>query len=384
MNSAGKVWKGRTHVGRIFASGVVLVGAVVAAFAGSAAYGAGTGISISKANCIAEATAAVSRARKPIPLAIPKTPVSTKAIRGKDVWWISPAQAIPFVAAISNGFKEAATAAGLKPHIFDGKGSVTAWNQGVTTAVGQGADAIVLQGIDPRVVSGPLAQAKKRGIPVIDSFTTGRFDKTAPGVSAHVTGDFRSDGKLMADYVLADTKCDANIVTLGSSVFAVHLLINEGITAELKRLCPDCKYKFENIDASKIATTVGPTTQNALRRDPSVNYMIADFDGVATYMVPAIQQLNSDVPVVGHDGVAANLNYIRNDQVQVADFAFPPTAWIGWAEVDQIARLLAGKSPAAQDWIPSQLVDKVNIAQPGKSQFPAYKNYKAQYKKLWK
>lgn len=335
-------------------------------------------------NCMTEATQVVDSAKKPIKFSVASAPLDFSKAKGKDVWFISPTQAIPFVEQISNGFVAGAKAAGLTPHVFDGKGDVNNFNSGISQAVSQKAAGIVLQGIDPSVVKGTLANAKKAGIAVIDSFSSSPNAPLAPGVGAHVTADFTADGKVMADYILQATKCKADVVALGSTIFTVHKDINNAIQTEFKRICASCKFSFNNIDTTQIATTAAPTTQTALNRDPNVNFLVADNDGMAPYMVQAVQQAGKKIPLIGHDGVDSSLKFIREGKVQVADFAFPPTPSIGWAEVDQLGRVMTGQGQIKEDTIPSQLFDKTNLPAKTADQFPQYNGFESKYKAAWK
>jgi ribose transport system substrate-binding protein len=343
----------------------------------------GGGESADVATCLKEAKAGVAEAAAPVKLELDPTPVDFGKVQGGDVWFISATQAVPFLSQISEGFSAAAKEAGLTPHIYDGKGDVNTQNQGIASAISEGADGILLQGVEPAVVSANLAKAKAAGIPVVDSFNTSPSDPLPPGVVAHVTADFFHDGEVMADYVLANTNCEANVEAIGSTVFKVHKDINEGTEQQLSKLSPSSQYEFGNVDFSQLATAVAPVVSSAINSNPDLNFMIADADAVAPYMATAIKQSGKDIPIIGHDGVEANLEEIREGKAQVADFAFPPSPSIGWAEIDQLGRVMTGMEPTEADQIPSQLFDEENLPAAGEDLFPGYADYQAQYAKDW-
>lgn len=334
------------------------------------------------AECIREAQSLTDAARKPIALNVPKDPVNMKAAAGKTVWFISVTQAIPFVAAISDGFKAAATAAGMKAVVFDAKGTVTGFNAGLTQAVAQHADGIALQGINPALVSGALQTAKDAGIPVVDSFNGSPSQALAPGLINHVTADFQSSGKKLGDYILADSKCTANTVIFTTSIFTIHADMTDGATNEIKRLCSGCKVTSEVVDLNTMATGLGPQTETVIRRDPTVTYMLAVFDGQVVFMLPAIESSGKKVKVVSHDGVDANLDYIRQGKVQIADGAFPPNEYMGWAEVDALGRGITHQPPV-DETIPDQLFDKSTLPSTSAAMFPAYVDFAGAFKKIW-
>jgi ABC-type sugar transport system substrate-binding protein len=330
---------------------------------------------------VKEAKAGVDPARAPAKFVVPTANVDMASNKGKTIWYISLTQAIPFIANISNAVKEAGAEAGMKVVVFDGKGDVGTWNQGVDQAVAQGADGIILQGIDPTLVKNGLAKAKAKNIPVIDSFNQNP-DEVAPGIAAHVTTDFTRDGKVMADYVLSKTNCDANVLVFTQSIFHLLVNMNEGIKSEFKRLCPECKLKFVEVDPAKMTTSLGPQTQVALRRDPKVNFIMAAYDGMASLQVPAMQGIGSKVPIISHDGAPQNLEYVRDGKLQVADLSFPPADYTGWAQVDQIGRAMQGDKPEGIS-VPVQLFDKDNVPSDVTKAFPSFGDFRSAFKKVW-
>jgi ABC-type sugar transport system substrate-binding protein len=332
-------------------------------------------------DCVTQAKAGLEPARQPAKFVVPTGSVQMASNKGKTIWYISLTQSIPFIANISNAVKEAGSAAGMKVVVFDGKGDVGTWNQGVDQAVAQGADGIILQGIDPTLVKNGLAKAEAKHIPVIDSFNQNP-DEVAPGIAAHVTTDFTRDGKVMADYVLSQTNCDANAIVFTQSIFHLLVNMNDGIKGEFKRLCPDCKLKFVEVDPAKMTTTLGPQTQVALRRDPKINFIMSAYDGMASLQVPALEGIGSKVPIISHDGTEQNLEYVRDGKLQVADLSFPPADYTGWAQVDQIGRAMTGEKPEGIS-VPVQLFDKENVPSDVKQAFPAFGDFRSAFKQVW-
>lgn len=339
---------------------------------------------VSASSCTSQAQALVRAAKRPMSPNIPKTSFSMKGNAGKTVWWISPGQSIPFAASISQGFAAAAKAAGVKAVIFDGQLSVVKWSQGVSEAVAAHASGIVLQAINPADLSGPLAAAKKAGIPVIDSFN-GNPNSPLGSLYAHVTTNFNQQGKEMAAYELALTKCKTQMGVFSESIYPIYAAMNGGIKSELSKLCPTCSAQFIDVNGNTIATSEGQQLSTLLSRSPGTNALIADADENALYMVPVLKSAGKKIPLIGHDGIAASFNWIRQGTTsQVATVSDCPLPAIGWAQMDEIGRAML-KLPAANDTVPTQLVDKSNV---GRSNavgvmFPGFNNINAQYLKVW-
>jgi ABC-type sugar transport system substrate-binding protein len=348
--------------------------------AGSESSGGGE---MSTASCMKEAAAGVKAAEVPLKLELPAEKVDFSEIEGGNVWFISATQSVPLLTEISKGFTEAAGEVGLTPHVYDGKGEVTTQNQGLEQAINEHADGIVLQGVEPAVVSANLAKATAAEIPVIDSFNTSPEDPLPSGISAHVTADFTTSGEVMAKYVLDKTECEANVEAIGSSVFKVNKDVNEGAEKVFSELCSECGFNFGNVDFTQLATSVQSVVSSAINSNPDLNFGLADADAVAPYMAQAITQTGKDIPIIGHDGVEANLEEIRQGKPQVADMVFPPSQSIGWAEIDQLGRVMTGMEPTEADQIPSQLFDKETLPAKGEELFPEYKEFQQDYLTEW-
>jgi len=330
------------------------------------------------------ARAAVLAAEKPIRFTAASPKFSMSTLAGKSVWYIAPTMSVPFIAAIAAGFKAAGEAAGLKVTIFDGQGNVNTWNQGVSEAVSQGASGIVLQGISPSLVSGPLAQAVAAKIPVIDSLTGNPKDALPTGILAHVSVDYTFGGKLLADWMIADSNGHAHVVIFTSSVYTIYVKMLAGFKAEFRKRCPKtCRIDaVEDVPPTNWATQLGTIASTQLSRHPDVNYFVPVADAMVTYIAPSLTQVKSRVKIISHDGVTTNLDLIRSGKTQQADVSNPPTAAMGWAEVDELGRLMQDLKPVFEN-LPQQIFVRANVGKNDKNLFPYFSNFAAGFKTNW-
>jgi ribose transport system substrate-binding protein len=373
-------------------AGPVAVAAAAAALAACGSSSSGGGGSSAKAEGGGEACTAakqaIAKATKPLQLTLPSESVPMAQIKGKSVWYIAPDMSLPFIAAIAKGFKDAAEAAGLKPTIFDGKGNVNTFNQGVSSAVSQGADGILLQGINPALVSGPLQQATKQKIAIVDSLNGGPDQPLTGGVQAHVTVDYRLGGALMADYVATSTNCKGQAIFFTSSIYNIYKDMVAGFKAELARVCPKCSLAdVVNVAPTDLATKLGGLTSTAAARHPDAKAFVAAYDGQVQFMEQALQERGgSGLEIISHDGVTSNLKQIQGGAgLQTMDVSNPPNEAMGWAEVDQLGRLLTKMKPVT-DALPQQVFVKSNIAgnpDDVAALFPGYAGYQSKWKQLW-
>jgi ribose transport system substrate-binding protein len=306
--------------------------------------------------------------------------VNSSKAQGKTVWDVEFDSSVPLSNDIATGLGQAAASVGLTVKNFDGKGQVALWNQGVSEAVSQHAAAILLNGFVPALVETPFKAALNAHIPVIDAMNGNPTDPLN-GLFAHVTGQFTEYGAQMADLALQKTGCKADIAIFTSTELQTLVDMDQGTQQEVAKLCgSSCKTTIENVSPSSIATATASITQSAIRRDPSINFVIAQYDALGLYVVPALQQAGSSVPVVSQTGSEANLQFVAEGK-QYADLAFPDNRYIGWLAMDEMLRALAGQ-PAVQENLPCQLLihgDSFTPANP----FPNFGDYSAAFKKLW-
>lgn len=334
------------------------------------------------ANCVNQATQAANQVKGTLALKPPPSPVNMKSLAGKSVWMVSAVQD-EFNQTVGTAFQAAATAAGLKGRYVEAEGQVTRMGQLVQEAVTANASGIVLFNIDPNNVSGPLAQAKAANIPVIDFNNGNPTDPLPPGIFGHVAFQFTQQGKDMADWMLADSKCNLHLAQFVLPTFPIDTDLVNATEAEIKRLCSSCTVVDTNFDITTFQTTLGPLAVTVARRNPNINYMNPAFDAFDGLISPAIQQMGASIKLVGHDGNASNLVAMRGGStLQVMTDATPPEPYLGWVLVDQLGRGMTGGQPA--DWgLPGRLVDKTNIGQSDAELFPAYQNYKAPFLTAW-
>jgi ribose transport system substrate-binding protein len=331
---------------------------------------------------VAEAQKLVDAAKKKPTFTAPGPPVDGSALNGKKIWVVTNvnvSQNTPIVA----GIKEAAGLLGAKVTVFDAAGKVPEMNRGMSQAVAAGADAIVMPGIDPALTSEPLDKARAKGIPVVDAYGTSLDTKKLAGNFAHVSILFRDGGKLQADYLIAHSKGEpVNAVIFNDSEFASEVQRAQGMQQELKRLCPKCKVQVKDVQLAKVQTELKTLTQNLLRKDPSINYLLADYDYQAQFIVPGVLAAGAadKVFVVSADAAAPNLDLVRKGQ-QLVDIGEPLT-WSGWALVDEVVRAM-NKKPAIDEKIPQRVLDKSNLP-PTNDEAQMFGNdYIAGYKQLW-
>lgn len=305
-------------------------------------------------------------------------------LKGKHIWIITSTMAVPFVATIAHGVEAAGKAAGVETSLFDGKGDVSEWNRGMAQAVSQHADGIVTIGASPELMKGPTGDALKANIPVIDAVTADKTAPLVPGTFSHVSISFYHSGQLQADYAIAKSGGKAHVLILGDNEFPGEVSRVEGMQKEFSARCPDCAVTVQDTQVGNLGVKLGQMAQTLLRRSPDINMVLPTYDAQAIYVVPAIKAANfsNPVEVIGSDAVPSNLDWIRQDNVQIADVG-EPEVWLGWAALDEVARGMLGL-PAVDEQIPLRLFVKDNLKDVSNDENELFGgDFAAQYSKLW-
>lgn len=370
---------------------IVLVAGVLAlgvAACGGSSGGSSSSVSSNSGNGAAgiqAAKSAVAEALKPLTFKAPGPAFDMGKNRGKTVWFIATTMALPYVATVNKSFIEAAKYAGIKVVTWDGKGSPGEQANGITQAVNAGANAIILQAVDPKLMTAPLQAAAAKGTPVIDA---NNYEPTDPPINGvyHTGFSAAEQGKLSVDYMLANTPSgNVNALFLTSPLYVFYNEVKKAMDTEIKAVCPNtCKITQHAIDFASIATQVPLTTQSAVRQDPSINWVLPAFFAVAPGAVQGLTQAGQlgKVKVMNFNNVPTDLQALKSGKAGFeADFGdYAP--WLGWSEVDQIGRIMAGATPVRGWTNPQRLFTKASPPADPQGNWTGA-DFVAGYKKLW-
>ena len=381
----------RTHHRPLRRAGLIAaaVTASALALAGCSHIGADSGSS-SGGSTAKSANQKEAQKRVDAATAMPKfeanSSIDMKSLAGKNVTIITSTNAVPFVANIAKGAAEAAGVVGWTTQTFDGKGSVTEWSRLVSQAVAQGAGGIITIGASPSQFKPAVAAAKAAGIPLVDVLTADQVkDPLVDGTFSHVSISFYDSGRLQADYAIANGTPTDHILILGDNEFPGEVTRVQGMKDEFAELCPKCDVTVTDTQVANLGTTLQSTTQNALRRDPKIAWVLPTYDAQGLYVVAGIKAAGaaSKTKVVGSDAVSNNLDLVAKGDVQVADVG-EPDIQSGWAGVDMLARAMLKQQPVKPN-IPLRMFTKENLQGVDTTDTSALfgDGYIAGYKKVW-
>jgi ribose transport system substrate-binding protein len=200
---------------------------------------------------------------KQIPAFVAPPNFDISGMKGKTVFLVTAVN-VPFIEAIAAGFTEAATAAGAKAVVWDGKYLPSEWNKGVLSAVAQGASGIVLLGFPPPTVQESLKQATDANITVIDSMVQSDPAGLTPGVFGRAAYNLHDFGSLRADYAICNSNGKGTVLLLNDPKFDAINAVFHGAESEFGRLCPSCTTYIVEMHSLHIPRSIGfliPTVQ---------------------------------------------------------------------------------------------------------------------------
>ena len=366
-----------TTVGTVFLSSEGNVGAVQPTVKHSA--GSQREPAVSTKSCLASANALLNSSEKSVPYTAPGPAFTiTPAMKGKTIWFITPAEDFPYIVSLYQGFEAAAKLAGVSVDVFDGQSSPTVWNTGITEAINSGAGAIVLDGIDEPDISSAYAAAVAAKIPVIS------FD-AEPGTSNYFSYDanLKEEGDYTAAAALVSSGCKGTYVIYGSSIFYAITQWVDAAQQYFKEHCPSCKFVITYLPLSDINTQIGAAAQTAVHEYRNLAAIMTpdvNIPGISAGLVA----IHSKVPVIGYEGYQSDLtDYVAKGITETWDISEPDPVYLGWESLDLSLRAEAGL-PAPNIVFPQRAVDKRILKNLKDNPFPWDSNPQKLFARLWK
>jgi ribose transport system substrate-binding protein len=307
---------------------------------------------------------------------------------GKTLLSIPASSSIPFVQTIQDGMKELAGEVGMNFIDWPNQGKPVQWVQGMNQAIDRKADVVnLLAGINPAALGPQIAKAEAGGAKVVASHL---YDVNQPATNGadSVSIYYEQAGRLLADWVIAKTEGDANVlaVTINEVVSTEPMM--HGIRDEFDKHCGDgCKLSTINTAIADVATRIQPQVQSALVKDPNLNYVIALYDSAeAPFVVAGIRQAGAKgrVKVVTFNGTPSVLKMVKDGDVEMD--VGESLDWISYGIMDQVMRLAGGLDPVADPKLPIRIFDAENVDETGTPPTDSQgygDGYRDGYMKLW-
>jgi ribose transport system substrate-binding protein len=305
---------------------------------------------------------------------------------GENVWVVSSGYAAEAEKIEAEEFKAAAESLGWNVTLKDGKFDPSVQLGAIREAVRAGADAIWLPTIDCEPVKAGLLEAKQAGIVVVSTNATDCEPALFSGETNYEVGDheayLRRFGEIQAIWAIAKTKAEAKVLLVYESDLQATKELNNASKARFEE-CATCEIVGEvSFTGSELGPPLQQKVEQALLKYPAVDVINGNYDGaVETSVAPAVRSSGKEIAVLGGEGVAGNIELIRNGEQAMA--VGYPLGWPAYAAVDAMVRLLAGEAEAGNSGAGFQVVDAEHNLPPKGEPFRPSVNFQQLYKEAW-
>lgn len=288
------------------------------------------------------------------------------ALEGKTIAAIVSGQSAAFVQDFVAGLEDAADVLGASVDVQDSQYDSTKAAELIDKAVASGAAAIITQSVDSTAVAASLGAAADAGIPVVEA--TSRDAGAVPaevadlGVAAISSFCYTCAGTQMADYAVASTDGDVHALLFSVPGVVVSDAMVEGFESRLAELSAGSTVTVVEAPAADWESSLATLTTSNLQTNPNINWLVPVFDAMVGLIEPAIAASGmSNVSIVTYNASGSALSMVADGSIVKADVGGSPY-WLGWASVDQAARVVSGADAVDDVAVPHRIFNENNIA----------------------
>jgi ribose transport system substrate-binding protein len=254
----------------------------------------------------------------------------------------------------------------------------------IQQAVQEGYDGIVLVSMVPETMEAAVNQAFAAGIPM----TCVECDTQSPALQKEVMdvteGGFEP-GQALGDWIIAQSDGQAKVIALLDKYYPIVQNRIRGVAEKIKSSCPDCTYKEVGISTAESTQPGPPTWSSTLSGNPkgTFDYAVAPYDTILSPMANTARQTNrTELSIASFDLSVPGLQAIQQGSPTAVD-AVPPLEYMGWASIDLVARVLAGKKPWTATDLPVRLATQENYQDFPNGYWEPNFDFKAKFQALW-
>lgn len=251
---------------------------------------------------------------------------------------------------------------GAKPFITYCDGKADSWISAVQNAINQKYDAIDLFGIsDIGQLKNVIEEAKSKGIYVQDTHGVD-VTNTNSNTSMSVGCNYGHAGELMALEAIKKVgdPSKVNCLVVADVGWGADDNVRKGITSVFDKY--KVKYKMADVSITDWTEGIGKAVRNAFIADKSYNAVIAYYDNMCLYIVPALQELGIDLKTVtigSFNGNPGLVDYVKQGKL---DFNLGESiGWVACHSADCMIRSFAKSEVHNKSGFAMYFIDTDNI-----------------------
>lgn len=289
----------------------------------------------------------------------------------------------PYCALIQEFAKEAGETLGVDVSNIKSGASASAVSSAFDTAVAQNPAAVITGGNDIELWQNQLKTLQAEETPVV---TVSEMKAEEYGLNPSVNGpaEFDRDGKLMADYVVAEFGTESDVVFYGVPELPFTPVLEGAFNEELATKCPTCKVRSVEVPVETIGNTAPTRVVSDLQQHPETNVAVFGTDEVQIGLPAALKAAGIEIKTLGYGATPTNLQYLEEGK-ETAVLSNDPLM-LGWTAIDEAARLMTGQEPSgpeAEGLNVIQFLRPEDITFDPSKGWTGYPDYKERFEKLW-
>lgn len=292
---------------------------------------------------------------------------------------------VPECAFLAEQSKIAADVVGAELTVVQAGNDAQSTADAFATALDLRPDVIIQAAIDPALWTSQLNAINDAGIPVV-AWTIPDPNPEGITVSFNGSDGFAAAGRLMADYVIAESGGAGHAVIFWPPEFTVFQGLAEGFQQEIEENCPDCSVEVQQAPASEIGSQLPGRVVSYLQANPDTDWVAGAFGSMLIGVPQALRAagIGEGVQTISQAGGQVNFQYLQ-DGLQTVDLSndIRQEAWLG---IDIASRLSTGQdvdpqTPGARTAQQFLTQDDVDFnPEDGYSSSPGFEDY---FKQLW-
>jgi ABC-type sugar transport system substrate-binding protein len=277
-------------------------------------------------------------------------------LAGKKIMIIPGVSALAACAEIAQADAAIATAAGMKPTIFENQGTTAEHNTAIENAIHQGYAAIDMGcAMDPSTSAPAIEQAMKAGL-VVESYGATPQEATDARVTYNNVDPYALDAQLAADQAVAqhNGRPFHAIAITSNATGPATAIMEASLKAELAKTCPACTVSEVNVEVPDWQTQIASTVTSQLLQHPDVTVLFPDYAGMLTYMLAGIQAAHRSSDIKAYLAFGGGTPFVKLQTsgagaaiIQSDIGGYPP--WTGYLMFLQTARALEKLPPIPYD-----------------------------------
>jgi ribose transport system substrate-binding protein len=355
--------------------------------------GGGGGSGSSSEASVDRAKELLAEDEKPVEFKDPGPPIEPgDELEGKTYFQIVNGLEFPFTQGVVKGAKDAAEELGMEVVVTDGAGSTSKAARLIDQAIGRDVDALAIYGFDDAALDAPIKEAEEAGIPVVMVASQDQAPVTDEqkerGIDGIASFSYSDAGRSAANWMVADSGGDVNAVVFDVPDIGASAAEKGAFYDQLEQLCPDCETSEVDSPLAQWQSGLPNQTTSAIQKDPDVNYLFPMYDGMVFSMIPAVNRINAQdrVQITTYNASEPLLADIKQGKPPMGSDIGGSTEWLGWALVDQGARLLLGEDAVDDVRVPNRTFTGRNMKDldPDAGQEELYgADFRSGYMELW-